>query len=379
MDRSSYQRLVQELPFQHIADTPTVKYYTDWRIFEERFNLEYSRVENEIPEVLNNLSYHALLGVKTKVLREPTGVRLSELDEMFREDVKPMNLIGVRNKMQAYHAYRWNTGLLVEVDEKISFGELVIASLGGDAYTGHHVVLRIGNNTSGRVILLDYAGPSMGLKTLMVEGIIGEKANIDLDIIALHSRSHTVYNLTHIVLGNESNVMSRVLSLGGAMSRVQVDYIVEGERAKLSALVSAVAREDTRSDVILNSVNKGSESEVIINARGAVLERGYLALRGSAVIGKEAKQASSEIEIQVIIMGDNAKGYAVPILEIHSGDVAKANHAAGISHILEEHRFYLKSRGLSEVDSLKLLIMGILEFSGLVDSLKLNPLRIVAI
>jgi ABC-type transport system involved in Fe-S cluster assembly, permease component len=379
MGRDAYQRMLQELPFQHIADTPTVKYYTDWKVFEERFNLENSSAEDRIPSFIEHLDYNVMLGVGVRVLKEPVGVRVRVLGEEWDGDPRPMSLVGVHGKMHAYHAYRWSSGLLVEVDDNISFGDLVIASLGGNAYTGHHLMLKIGDGAKGRVLLVDYAGPSRGLKTLVVESTIGRGADVDLDLVALHSREHAVYSLTHMVVGDRSNVRSRVLGLGGAMSRVQVDYIVEGEGAKLSALASTVGREGTKSDIILNSVNGGPESEVTINARGAVLNKGYLALRGSAIVGEKAIWASSEIEIQVVIMGEEARGHAVPVLEIHSGDVAKANHAAGISHILEEQRFYLKSRGLSDEEASRLLVTGILEFSGLVEGLRLDPLKLLAV
>jgi Fe-S cluster assembly scaffold protein SufB len=379
MGRDAYQRMLRELAFQHMADTPTVKYYTDWKIFEERLNLENPSIEDRIPSVLEHLDYNVVLGVGARVLKEPMGVRIRLLGEGWDGDPRPMSLVGVHSKMHAYHAYRWNTGLLVEVDDGVSFGDLVIASLGSNAYTGHHIILKVGDRAKGRVLVVDYAGPSRGLKTLVIESTVGREADVSLDMLALHSKEHAVYSLTHVVAGDESNVKSKVLSLGGAMSRVQVDYIVEGEKAKLSTLASAIGREGTKSDVILNSVNKGPESEVMVNARGAVLNKGYLALRGSAIVSEEARWASSEIEIQVVIMGEEARGHAVPVLEIHSGDVAKANHAAGISHVLEEHRFYLKSRGLSDEEVSRLLIAGIVEFSGLVEDLKLDPFKLLAV
>lgn len=373
MDRGYYRRLVEELPFQVIADTPTVKYYTDWRVFEERLGLGESTVEDRIPGILKHLELNAILGVDAIIGREVEGVRVKVFRGDWDGEPRPMSFIGVHSKMHAYHAYRWNLGLLVDVGDNVDFKDLHIVSLGGNGYTGHHVMLRVGEGARGRVFLVDYAGPSRGLKTLFLEGVVGDGANIEFNILSIHSREHAVYTLAHVTSGRESNVTSRVLSLGGAMSRLQVDYIVAGERARLRAVASAVSRANAKADVILNSVNKGPESDVLVNARGAVFNKGYLALRGSAIVGKEARWASSEIEIQVTLLGDEAKGYAVPVLEIHSGDVAKANHAAGISHILEEHRFYLKSRGFSDDEVAELLIEGILEYSGLLGELQLNP------
>lgn len=379
MDRGYYAKLVEELPFQPIADTPTVKHYTDWRVYEERFSLENSTVEDRLPGVLEGLKYSVALGVDARVLEEPRGAKLSVFRGGWDGDPKPMSLVGVHSRMHAYHAYRWSLGLLVTFDDYTDFGDFTILSLGGDGYTGHHAFIKIGKGSRGRIYIVDYAGPTRGLKTFIVEGLVGEDAEVELNILSLHSREHAVYTLAHIVSGDGSSVKSRVLSLGGAMSRLQVDYIVEGEKAKLSALASAVSRSDAKADVILNSVNKGPESDVTVSARGAVFNRGYLALRGSAIVGKEARWASSEIELQVILMGDEARGHAVPVLEIHSGDVAKANHAAGISHILEEQKFYLKARGLSDEEVSALLIGGIIEYSGLVGELQLDPLELLKI
>ena len=376
VDRSTYARLVEELPYQHIADTPTVKHYTDWKVFDERLNLPPSTDVDRVPGILSHISFNIILGLNPIIVSRPKGVIINALwDET--ETLKPMSLVGVNSKMNAYHAYRWHTGALVEVGEGVDFGNIFLLSLGGNAYMGHHIILNIGDNARGKIYIVDYAGPSKGLKTLALEGVVGEGADVEVNIASLHSREHAVYTLGHIVTRRRSNVTSKSLAVGGAMSRVQVDYIVEGEGARFKGSASTIARSGAKMDLILNSVNKGAESSVTLSGRGAVFDGGYMALRGSAIIGREARWASSEIELHITLMGEAARGHAVPILEIHSGDVAKANHAAGISHVLEEQKFYLKSRGLSDEEAFNLLVSGIIHYSELAGDLNLHTLDIL--
>ncbi|MEM1686351.1 MAG: SufD family Fe-S cluster assembly protein [Acidilobaceae archaeon] len=375
--REAYARLIEELPFQYIADTPTVKYYTDWRLFENKFNLPYSTREFEAPSIIAHIPFNIVLGLNHRILNIPSGVVVNELRDGVGP-IKPMSIVHVNSKILAYHAYRWNTGVSISIEDGASFGNLYILSLGGDAYLGHHIVLSVGKGAVGDIYIIDNSRQN-SFKTLVLEGVIGRDARIGFHILTLHSTKSAVFNLNHIIVDDGAEVNSKSLVLGGEMSRVQVDYVVRGENAKLKAIASTASKAENKTDFILNSFNLGSKSEVNITGRGAVLSKGYLALRGSAIIGEEAKQASSEIEFQVVIMGDEARGFAVPVLEIHSGDVAKANHAAGISHILEEQRFYLKSRGLSDSDIERILISSILAFSQLTEDLGIDPMSLLEI
>ncbi|MFN4046504.1 MAG: hypothetical protein ACK4H7_04105, partial [Acidilobaceae archaeon] len=208
IDRSTYARLVEELPYQHIADTPTVKHYTDWKVFDERLSLPHSTEVDGIPGMLSHISFNAILGLETVIVSRPGGAVIEALSGETGT-LKPMSLVGVNSKMNAYHAYRWQSGVLVDVGEGVDFGSIALLSLGGNAYSGHHIILNVGGGARGKIYILDYAGPSKGLKTLVFEGVIGEEADVEVNIASLHSREHAVYTLGHIVSGRKSKVTSK--------------------------------------------------------------------------------------------------------------------------------------------------------------------------
>ena len=163
------------------------------------------------------------------------------------------------------------------------------------------------------------------------------------------------------------------------MTRFESDNLLLGRLSKLDAKASNVARPSTKTDFLLNAVHKGPESEGFIGARGVVLGDGYLAQRGLAKIDHEASWASSEVESHVTILGERGRGYAVPMLEIHTGDVTKAGHSASVTTIQEDHLFYLRSRGLNRDELERMLITGAIEYSSVASSLGIDPLEIFLI
>ncbi|MCS7107329.1 MAG: SufD family Fe-S cluster assembly protein [Acidilobaceae archaeon] len=369
MNREKYLELSRSLPFQHIADTPTVKYYTDWKAFEERLGLPYSERELELPHYLSHLKAHVKLGKGVSYARAE-GVEVSESPK------DPFSFIQVSDKMTAYHAARWGAGAHLEL--RGDFGNLFILSIGGESYMGHHVTLRVAQGSLGNIYILDVLPLGRNMKTFLFEGVVEERAKVGVHLLSVHSHESVAFTAGKLLVHDEAEVESRSLLAGGKMSRVQVDYVVKGKEAKLKALASSVARKDTRADFILNSYNVGAYSDVAVNGRGAALNKGYLSFRGSAIVEESAYQASSEIELQVVMIGEEARGFAVPVLEIHSGDVAKGNHSAGISHIAHDHLFYLRSRGLSREDAERLMVSGILSYSGLAEELGIEPMELLA-
>ena len=370
MSRERYKELFEKLPFQPIADTPTVRYYTDWRVFEEKLGMDYARKEDSVPTDIEGIGYDLVLGKDVRMPRRVSGA--SVVEASYDSDPKPFSLISVTNKMQAFHAYRWNAGAAISIGEGESVERLSILSGSGEGYTGHHIVLKAGENSKARIVLVDYSGKSEGLKTLFVEVDMDPGSHLDLDFLALHSPSKPVYTILYARLGESSTLTARLLSSGGKMTRLEVAGVAEGPKSSVEVRASSISNAGTRSDVVLTALHKGPETEGNISARGVALGDGYLAQRAFARIEPSASWASSEVESHVTIIGEKARGYAVPMLEIHTGDVVKAGHEASVTTIQEDHLFYLKSRGLSRDEIEKLLITGILTFSGVVNELNLG-------
>jgi Fe-S cluster assembly protein SufD len=75
---------------------------------------------------------------------------------------------------------------------------------------------------------------------------------------------------------------------------------------------------------------------------------------GSVVIQKDAQKVDSSQSHKALVISKGAKASAFPELEVHADDV-KATHGSSTGQMNKDEIFYLKSRGLSQEDSIHLL------------------------
>jgi Fe-S cluster assembly scaffold protein SufB len=77
-------------------------------------------------------------------------------------------------------------------------------------------------------------------------------------------------------------------------------------------------------------------------------------------IEKTAKNSRAYLAEHGMILGKDARADAIPGLEIETNDV-KATHSASVAQINDEELFYIMSRGLTEDEAKKLIIVGFFE------------------
>jgi len=84
-----------------------------------------------------------------------------------------------------------------------------------------------------------------------------------------------------------------------------------------------------------------------------------LTFNGIGHILKGAKGADAQQESRVLMLSDQARGDANPILLIDEHEVT-AGHAASVGRVDPEEMYYLMSRGLRKEDAERLVIRGFL-------------------
>lgn len=78
------------------------------------------------------------------------------------------------------------------------------------------------------------------------------------------------------------------------------------------------------------------------------------------VIDQYAQKVDSRLDLHSYLLDKNAKSIMVPSLQIEANDV-KAGHGATVSFLDEDSLFYMRSRGITEKESVKLFIYGIFD------------------
>lgn len=78
---------------------------------------------------------------------------------------------------------------------------------------------------------------------------------------------------------------------------------------------------------------------------------------GRVYVAKDAQRSDAIQKSQSLLMGDDARVYAEPQLEIYADDV-KCSHGATVGQISDDSIYYMRQRGLSEAHARKLLMHG---------------------
>lgn len=357
-------RKAEEMPFQEIADSPTVRYYTNWRVFEERLSLPDSTDYPDLPGWARGLGDHTIV-LGGRVESDYPYTRVLERGFNVAADM------GVEGKMELYNTARLTAGVEVRVPKGWSGGRLVIASLGGNGFTGHHVRVVVEESSEVELVLLDLAGDP-GVKVFTARIVASPRARVRVHSLSLHGRA-AVYSRRSYQVSDGVQLEVGIALSSGASSRLQEDYHLEGYASSLEARASGVSLSGRWGDMVLNARHTGRESRGWIGGRGIALPGGLLALRGLAMVMPEAEWSATHVDVHVASLGEEGKAYASPMLEIHTGNVREAYHSASVSSLSEETLFYMATRGLSSEDAKAVFVDGVLAYSGVLDALGLTP------
>jgi Fe-S cluster assembly scaffold protein SufB len=118
--------------------------------------------------------------------------------------------------------------------------------------------------------------------------------------------------------------------------------------------------ENQRFDTVSNITHIGPNTSGHAIAKGVVKDKARSLFKGMIRIDENAKNSRAYLAEHAMILSKDARADAIPGLEIATNEV-KATHSASVAQINDEQIFYLMSRGLSENDAKKLIIVGFFE------------------
>ena len=105
-----------------------------------------------------------------------------------------------------------------------------------------------------------------------------------------------------------------------------------------------------RSNVLYKGALQGDKASKLPEARTCWV--------GDVLIRAEAKGTDTYETNRNLVLTDGARADAIPNLEIETGEIAGAGHAATVGRFDDDQLFYLRSRGIREEDATRLIIRG---------------------
>ncbi|WP_251519278.1 MULTISPECIES: Fe-S cluster assembly protein SufD [Staphylococcus] len=133
-----------------------------------------------------------------------------------------------------------------------------------------------------------------------------------------------------------------------------------GDRSESTLKSVVVGTGDQKVNLTSKIVQFGKETNGYILKHGVMRENASTVFNGIGSIKHGGTKSMANQESRVLMLSENARGDANPILLIDEDDV-EAGHAASVGRVDPEQLYYLMSRGISQREAERLVIHGFLD------------------
>lgn len=146
------------------------------------------------------------------------------------------------------------------------------------------------------------------------------------------------------------------LELGAALSRHELNVALQGNGARVHAAGVLFADGRRHVDTRLNIEHIARDTACELNWRGLGADRGRVVFHGGIRIRAGADGTAAQLSNKNLLLSPHAEIDTQPVLEIHADEV-QASHGATVGQLDDAALFYLRSRGVPEIEARTLLTL----------------------
>ena len=273
---------------------------------------------------------------------------------------------------------------LIEVAPQAELTEPVAITItgAGEGVTSFGATsVHIGHHAKATVVL-KYVGS--GTHADNVEFIVGDGA--ELTVVVDADWNNDAVHLSHQIaqLGRDAVLRHNTAVFGGEVVRIvpRLSYTGTGGDAEMLGVYFADSGQYFENRLLVDHSEPNCRSRVFYKgalqgAAGASGATGRQEARtcwvGDVLIRKSAHNTDTYETNNNLILTEGARADAIPNLEIQTGDIVGAGHAATVGRFDEMELFYLQSRGIPAAEARRLIIRGF--FSEVISRIPVQSLR----
>ena len=270
------------------------------------------------------------------------------------------------DKLAAYHTAYFNSGAVLYVPDNVEIDQPIEGIFYQDSESdvpfNKHILIIAGKHSKVNYLerLETYGeGAVPATANITVEVIAQAGAQIKFSAIDRLGQNVTAYISRRGKLDNDAMIdwAIGVMNEGNVVADFDSDLYGKGSHADMKVVPLSSGKQVQGIDTRVT--NYGCNSIGNILQHGVILEKGTLTFNGIGHIIKGAKGADAQQESRVLMLSDQARSDANPILLIDENDVT-AGHAASIGQVDPEDMYYLMSRGLDKATAERLVVRGFL-------------------
>ena len=210
------------------------------------------------------------------------------------------------------------------------------------------------------------------LLNTVVEIVVGPNARLRYVSVQDLSPKSYVFGTQRAVVDQSGSLEWVALGFGGKTGRVSMETQLRGAgaEARVTGAYATGGRQHVDFDTLQEHAAPNTTSDLAF--RGVLAGRSSSVWRGMIKVDPGAQQTDAFQDNRNLLLSKKAHADAIPGLEILANDV-RCTHAAAIAQIDKDQLFYLRSRGLPEAVSKRLVIEGFMQ--ELVERFEEGPIR----
>ena len=303
-----------------------------------------------------------LAGGKVSVgtLAEAAVARPELIERRLQGEILPPST----NKFVALNQAFWNMGFYVEVAEGVEMERGVLFRYNfqrNESVVVPRLLVVVGAGSRAKLVERYVSADEATLVSVASkEMYVGEGAN--LQMVTSHDWGDQTYVMDHDMakVERDGRIDWITLNFGGKVSKLMFgsDVAGPGSSAELDGLFFAAA--DQHVDQTTLQIHSSPHTYSRLLYKGAVKDRGHSVYQGIIQAKPGAIDVDSYQTNNNLVLNDGARADTIPGLLIDADDL-KCSHGATIGNVDPEQVFYLRSRGLSEDEARRMLIVGYFE------------------
>ena len=310
----------------------------------------------------------------------PDGVRVSPIASLLDSDPEALQRhlgTAIRFRQQGFTALNdaWFTdgaAILVEANAAVAtpIHVLYFSTGGGTSYPRTLVVAGVNSQLS---LVESFAGTDTSYVTnAITEVLSAEGAHVDHYKVNRESAQAHHVSSTHLHLARASVFSTHNISLGGQLTRNDINATLDGEGIECTVNGLYLADGDRLVDnhTAIDHAKPHCHSYEIY--KGVLDGRSRGVFNGKIFVREDAQKTDAKQTNQVLLLSDDATIDTKPQLEIFADDV-KCTHGATVGQLSAEALFYLRARGIGLDDARALLIHAFAE--DIVERIRIDGVR----
>lgn len=263
--------------------------------------------------------------------------------------------------VEAINTAAWRGGVLVRVPAGVDLEHPIRLRIVAGPLTVPRVLVVAGEGSSFEIIEGHVGGDRAGAKVLGVTEIfVGRDANVRYGLVQRWESGVVGHLTARARVAAGARFQLSLASFGGSTFKADVGAILEGEGAEVETAGVAMGGDQQHFDHHTEHIHEAGKTFSNLDFKVALTHAARSAYTGMIRIAPHAGGSQAYQENRNLLLSHDARAESIPELEILTDDV-RCSHGATVAPIDPEQLFYLQSRGLANLQAMRVIVYGFLD------------------